>query len=42
MEKILFKSIMINKMKVKNRIYLPAMHLAMCVDFQVTDQIVEF
>ncbi len=42
MKNQLFKSIMINKMKVKNRIYLPAMHLGMCVDFQVTDQIVEF
>ena len=38
----LFEPININQMEVKNRIYLPAMHLAMCVDFQVTDQIVEF
>jgi aspartate-semialdehyde dehydrogenase len=38
----LFDPIKINQMEVKNRIYLPAMHLAMCVDFEVTDQIVEF
>ncbi len=38
----LFNPIRINGMEVKNRIYLPAMHLAMCVDFEVTDQIVEF
>lgn len=38
----LFDPIKINRMEVKNRIYLPAMHLGMCVDFQVTEQIVEF
>ncbi len=38
----LFDPIKINRMEVKNRIYLPAMHLGMCVDFEVTDQIVEF
>jgi len=38
----LFDPIKINQMEVKNRIYLPAMHLAMCADFEVTDQIVEF
>ncbi len=38
----LFQSIKINKMEVKNRIYVPAMHLAMAVDFLVTDQIVDF
>ena len=38
----LFDPLSINQMEVKNRIYLPAMHLAMCVDFEVTDQIVEF
>ena len=42
MRDLLFETIMINKMEVKNRIYLPAMHLGMCVDFKVTDQIVEF
>ena len=38
----LFEPITINKMEIKNRIYLPAMHLGMGVDFQVTDQIVDF
>ena len=38
----LFEPITINKMEVKNRIYLPAMHLGMGVEFQVTDQIVNF
>jgi len=38
----LFEPIKINQVEVKNRIYLPAMHLGMCVDFEVTDQIVEF
>jgi 2,4-dienoyl-CoA reductase (NADPH2) len=38
----LFEPIRINQLEIKNRIYLPAMHLGMCVDFQVTDQIVEF
>ena len=38
----LFQPITINKMVVKNRIYLPAMHLNMAVDFKVTDQLVNF
>ncbi len=38
----LFESIKINQLDVKNRIYLPAMHLGMAKDFEVTDQIVEF
>lgn len=38
----LFQPIKINKMEVKNRIYVPAMHLAMAVDFLVTDQICDF
>jgi len=38
----LFEPIQINQVEIKNRIYLPAMHLGMCVDFEVTDQIVEF
>ncbi len=42
MKGLLFDPIKINQMEVKNRIYLPAMHLGMCVDFEVTDQIVEF
>jgi 2,4-dienoyl-CoA reductase-like NADH-dependent reductase (Old Yellow Enzyme family)/thioredoxin reductase len=38
----LFQPITINGLEVKNRIYLPAMHLGMAVDFQVTDQLVAF
>jgi 2,4-dienoyl-CoA reductase (NADPH2) len=38
----LFEPITINKLEIKNRIYLPAMHMAMAVDFQVTDQLVDF
>ncbi len=38
----LFEPIRINQLEVKNRIYLPAMHLAMAQNFQVTDQLVEF
>ncbi len=38
----LFESIVINNLPVKNRIYLPAMHLGMAKDFEVTDQIVAF
>ncbi len=42
MSDLLFQPITINKMQIKNRIYLPAMHLGMCVDFQVTDQLTAF
>jgi 2,4-dienoyl-CoA reductase (NADPH2) len=38
----LFAPITINTLDIKNRIYMPAMHLGMGVDFEVTDQIVEF
>ena len=38
----LFKPITINRLDIKNRIYLPAMHLGMAVDFQVTEQLVAF
>lgn len=38
----LFEPININKMTVKNRIYLPAMHLGMAKDFFVTDQLTAF
>ncbi len=38
----LFQTININGMEVKNRIYLPAMHLEMARDFQVTDQMKAF
>ena len=42
MSDLLFQPITINKMEIKNRIYLPAMHLGMAVDFQVTDQLTAF
>ncbi len=38
----LFETITINKLEVKNRIYLPAMHLGMADNFKVTDQIIDF
>ncbi len=42
MQDPLLKTIKINKLEVKNRIYLPAMHLGMAENFQVTDQLVDF
>lgn len=39
---VLFRPIMINRLEIKNRIYLPAMHLGMAVDYQVTDQLTAF
>jgi 2,4-dienoyl-CoA reductase (NADPH2) len=38
----LFNPIMINTLELSNRIYLPAMHLGMAQEFEVTDQIVNF
>ncbi|MGC9195120.1 MAG: FAD-dependent oxidoreductase [Syntrophobacteraceae bacterium] len=38
----LFEPITIGALTVKNRIYLPAMHLAMAKNFQVTDRLVDF
>ena len=38
----LFEPIQIGNMTVKNRIYMPAMHLCMTKNFEVTDQLVEF
>lgn len=38
----LFEPISINRLEIKNRIYMPAMHLGMAVDFQVTDQLAAF
>jgi len=38
----IFEPITLNKLIIKNRIYMPAMHLGMAVNFQVTDQIVNF
>ncbi|SLM29925.1 Predicted NADH:flavin oxidoreductase/NADH oxidase [Desulfamplus magnetovallimortis] len=38
----LFQPIHINKLVVKNRIFMPAMHLGMAENFNVTDQIIDF
>ena len=42
MKDLLFAPIAINNMEVKNRIYLPAMHMAMCENFMVNDRLVDF
>ncbi|HMA84108.1 MAG TPA: NADH:flavin oxidoreductase, partial [Desulfosalsimonadaceae bacterium] len=42
MQDPLFEPITINRLDVKNRIYLPAMHLNMADNFEVTDQLVAF
>jgi len=38
----IFEPITINNLKIENRIYLPAMHLGMAQDFEITDQIINF
>ena len=38
----LFESIRINTLKIKNRINMPAMHLNMARNYEVTDQLVDF
>ncbi|MBU1564196.1 MAG: NAD(P)/FAD-dependent oxidoreductase [Proteobacteria bacterium] len=38
----LFTEICIGKVKLKNRLYMPAMHLNMCKNFLVTEQLCEF
>ena len=38
----LFEPIKINRLELKNRIYLPAMHMNMARDFEVTDQLIDF
>ncbi|MCW7754831.1 FAD-dependent oxidoreductase [Desulfobotulus sp. H1] len=38
----LFQPIQIGSMTVKNRIYMPAMHLAMCDNYEVSDQVTAF
>ena len=38
----IFNTIKIHHLEVKNRIYLPAMHLGMADNFEVTDQLVDF
>jgi 2,4-dienoyl-CoA reductase (NADPH2) len=42
MEDILFTPIQINQLELKNRIFLPAMHLSLARDFLVTDSLIEF
>lgn len=42
MQDPLFQSISIGRVELKNRIFMPAMHLNMCKNFQVTDQLIEF
>lgn len=39
---ILFSPIKINKLEIKNRIYMPAMHLNMAKNYFVTDKLLEF
>lgn len=38
----LFESIRINQLDIDNRIYMPAMHMGMADNFQVTDRLVHF
>ncbi|MGD8256494.1 MAG: FAD-dependent oxidoreductase [Desulfobacterales bacterium] len=38
----LFEPIKIRNLELKNRIYMPAMHMNMAVDFEVTDQLIDF
>lgn len=38
----LFEPIVINRLEIKNRIYMPAMHLGMGKDYQATDQLIDF
>ena len=38
----LFRSIYIGSVELKNRIFMPAMHLNMCKNFMVTKQLIEF
>ena len=42
MTDLLFDPIQINQLSIPNRIYMPAMHLGMASEFEVTDQIVDF
>jgi 2,4-dienoyl-CoA reductase (NADPH2) len=39
---LLFEPIKINQLALKNRIYMPAMHMNMAKDFEVTDQLIDF
>ncbi len=42
MKDLLFEPIKINKLEIKNRIYMPAMHLGMADNFEINDRIIEF
>ena len=42
MQDPVFQPVNINKLEVKNRIYLPAMHLNMAENYAITDRLVEF
>jgi len=42
MKDLLFEPIQIRDLKVKNRIYMPAMHMNMAENYEVTDTFVEF
>ncbi len=42
MKDLLFTPITINGLEVKNRLFLPAMHLNMCRNYQVTDRLIAF
>ncbi|MBN1957013.1 MAG: FAD-dependent oxidoreductase [Desulfuromonadales bacterium] len=39
---LLFTSLQIGALKLKNRIFMPAMHMNMCRKYQVTDQLINF
>ena len=42
MNDLLFEPISIGSMSIKNRIYMPAMHLNMCRNYKVTEQLLAF
>ena len=42
MQDLLFRPITIGGLEIKNRIYLPAMHLNMAADYSVTEQLIDF
>ena len=42
MKDVLFEPIKIHDLEIKNRIYMPAMHMNMAENFEVTDRLVDF
>ena len=42
MKDLLFEPIKVHDLEVKNRIYMPAMHMNMAENFEVTDRLVQF